>query len=150
MPICRRARRSCSGSSVVTSTPSSLTEPASGSTSRFTQRISVLLPAPEAPMTNTMSCAATVSETPRSASSPVGYRLLRPLTSSTRPEPRLLPALPRRLGQLLVVGGIARERGAVGLENADDALPVALVADRHEHRDVAELLPDTRARHLER
>ena len=50
MPMFRRASRSALPLSAVISLPSTITRPLVGVSSRFTQRTSVLLPAPERPM----------------------------------------------------------------------------------------------------
>ena len=72
IPMRRRAARSSRvGSPTISVAPSRML-PAVGSTSRLMQRISVLLPAPELPMTATTSGRSTVKETSLSACVPPG------------------------------------------------------------------------------
>src|SRR3989338_244053 len=99
MPIWRRiALMSTSGAR--TSTPSKTIAPALGSSSRFRQRSSVLLPEPDGPMMNTSSCGATRRSIPRStwsgpkclcspATSRIGGRRLTPAGSLARRRVRL-------------------------------------------------------------
>ncbi len=68
MPMCRRTRFWFTPGPVI-SWPSSQIVPASIRSSRFTQRSSVDLPDPDAPMRQTTSCEATVKSMPRSTSS---------------------------------------------------------------------------------
>ncbi len=82
MAIRRRAARNPRLDSLVISRPSSRTCPEVGSTRRLMQRIRVLLPAPEGPMSATTCPGSTRSDTPVNATSPVAYRLLRSTISS--------------------------------------------------------------------
>ena len=79
MPMPRRARISPAGSSAPISCPATDTVPLSGRSSMLTQRIKVLLPAPDRPITPNMPPAGTCSETPSSAAmrppAAVGYDL---------------------------------------------------------------------------
>ena len=67
--ICRSRRRSriCSGLSVVSSSPSSCTEPEVGSINRITDLAVVVLPQPDSPTSDSVSLRATVKETPSTA-----------------------------------------------------------------------------------
>ena len=63
MPISRLAARSSLSESAVMSAPSTVTVPLVGRSSRFMQRTSVLLPAPERPMMPKISPASMSRET---------------------------------------------------------------------------------------
>ncbi len=88
MPIPRRARRSSREERPVISTPSRRIRPADGSTSRLTQRIRVLFPAPEGPMTATTSPAGTDRSMPSRAREPEEpYFFTRPWILSIGTDP---------------------------------------------------------------
>eukprot|EP01136_Pigoraptor_vietnamica_P018267 Opistho-1_new@5291 len=114
MPIWQRTCRSAVRDRPCSSCPQNSTRPAVGSTRRFTQRISVDLPAPDGPIRPITSPAPSRRLTSTSAASAFPYRLCSPHSSSSAGA---------RAAAL--AAGMAHPHGLVDLAHDPPGIPVA-------------------------